>query len=52
MSEEFDSIMRGLQEAVDDAQEKTSLEREIVQIDDMKSKIKDSQHDFLETPDP
>ncbi|MBB2182774.1 hypothetical protein H0486_07775 [Lachnospiraceae bacterium MD1] len=52
MSEEFDSIMRGLQEAVDDAQGKTSLEREIVQIVDMKSKIKDSHPDFLETPDP
>ena len=52
MSEEFDSIMRGLLEAVDDALGKTSLKREIIQIDDMGSKIEDSQPDFSETPDP
>lgn len=52
MSEEFDSIMRGLQQAVDDAQGKTSLKREIVQFDDMESKIEDSQLDFSETSDP
>ena len=52
MSEELDSIMRGLQEAVDDAQGKTYLKIEIVQIDDMESKIEDSQLDSSETPDP
>ena len=52
MSQEYESIMRGLQEAVDDAQGKTSLKREIVQFDDMESRIGDIKLDLSETPDP
>lgn len=52
MNEEFESIMRGLQEALDDAQGKTSLKREIVQFDDIESILGESQLDSPETPDP
>ena len=40
MSEEFDSIMRGLLEAVDDALGKTSLKREIIQLMIWEAKLK------------